>query len=299
MTEKQRVLFGTAGWSYPDWQGTVYPDRKPRGFDDLRYISEYFDAVELNVTFYRPPQPNTAKSWARRTADRKRFKFTAKLHQRFTHQREERWTAAQADEYKRGIAPLAEAGKLGGILLQFPWSFKNTPPDRKWLEAVIEEFKEFPLFVEIRHDSWRDDTLLEYLDGAGVGFVNIDQPVFRDSLPPTRAVTGNKGYIRLHGRNADAWFDERSGRNERYNYLYDEDELAEWVEKLRDVAARAESVFLISNNHYRGQAAVNSLELMSLFEDRKVPVPHPLLETYPRLERIAAGEETESQGRLL
>jgi len=297
LAEKQKVLFGTSGWSYEDWRGVFYPEKMPRGTNDLEYAAPYFDALEINSTFYRPAYPNMARSWARRT--RKDFQFTAKLLQRFTHNREERWTKEEADEFKRGIAPLAEAGKFGGLLVQFPWSFKNTPEERAWLEAVVEEFKEFPLFVEVRHDSWRTDEFFGYLNDAGIGFVDIDQPLFGRSIPPMEKVTGKRGYVRLHGRNAEEWFKEDAGRDERYNYLYNEDELKEWVERIRKLSENAEKVFVFNNNHYRGQAAVNSLELKSLFERAKVTVPRTLLEAYPRLEKIAAESGGEAQGRLV
>jgi uncharacterized protein YecE (DUF72 family) len=299
MTETHRALFGTSGWSYEDWNGIVYPEKKGKGFDELRFIADYFDAVELNVTFYRPAYPNMAKSWVRRTADKPDFRFTAKLHQRFTHQREAVWTPGEADEFKRGIEPLADAGKFGGILMQFPWSFKNTDEDRAWLEKVIHEFHAFPLFLEVRHDSWRRDDVFDWLDSYGVGFVNIDQPLFKGSLPPTERVTGGKGYVRLHGRNFKEWFSEDAGRDARYDYLYSLDELEEWVKKLRDITREAGSTYVMNNNHYRGQAAANSLELKSLFEDRKVRAPETLVRAYPRIEPLVEPERGEKQGQLM
>ena len=135
-----------------------------------------------------------AASWAKRVEGKKGFEFTAKLYQRFTHNREEQWTAAaEADEVKRGMAPLAEAGKLGGILVQFPWSFKNEAVERKWLERLVAEFAEYPLYLEVRHDSWREEDFFKYLDEAGVGFVDIDQPVIGKSIPPMEKVTGGQG----------------------------------------------------------------------------------------------------------
>jgi len=293
------VLFGTSGWSYEDWNGVFYPQHKPRGFNDLEYASTFFDALEINSTFYRPAPPSMAASWARRTQTKKGFQFTAKLFQRFTHSREEPWTAAEADVVKRGMAPLADAGKLGGLLIQFPWSFKNTPAERKWLEALVAEFKAFPLFLEVRHDSWRTDEFFKYLDDAGVGFVDIDQPLFGQSIPPMEKVTGRRGYVRLHGRNAKDWFRQDAGRDARYDYLYNEDELDEWAGRIRNLDASAEKVFVFSNNHYCGQAAANSLELKNLLTGERLPVPPALLEAFPRLERIALPGDTESQGRLL
>jgi len=298
MSEGQRVLFGTAGWSYDDWKGVFYPER-PGRLDHLRFAAEHFDVIEINSTFYRAATARTARSWARRTADLPGFQFTAKLHQRFTHHREAPWRAAEAAAYKHGIDPLAEAGKLGGILVQFPWSFKNIPENRKWLGALIEEFGQYPLFVEVRHNSWADDAFFNYLDENSVGFVDVDQPLFGGSLPPTERVTGKKGYVRLHGQNREKWFKDDAQAWERYDYLYSEDELSKWVKKIRDLSEWSGKVLGINNNHYRGQAAANSLELKSLLTGERVAVPPELLAAYPRLSKIARPAHGESQGRLI
>ena len=297
MAEFKSFLFGTSGWSYEDWRGVFYPEHPGGSFDSLQYAAEYFDALEINSTFYRPPSPKTAASWARRTEHKDGFLFTAKLHQRFTHQRHERWSDPEASVFKRGMDPLAQAGKLGGILVQFPWSFRNVPENRKWLAAVIGEFKNYPLFIEVRHASWATDDFFGYLDNAGVGLVDIDQPLFDNSLAPSGRVTGSNAYVRLHGRNRENWFKEGAGRDARYDYLYDEGELAEWVKRIRTLSKKADTVFVFTNNHYRGQAAVNSLELKSLLTGEKLPVPPELLAAYPRAKQIATPGE--SQGQLL
>ncbi len=299
VAERQRILFGTRGWSYADWKGVFYPEERPRGFSELSFAAEYFDALEVNSTFYRPASPAMAASWAKRVEGKKGFEFTAKLYQRFTHNREEQWTAAEADEVKRGMAPLAEAGKLGGILVQFPWSFKNEAVERKWLERLVAEFAEYPLYLEVRHDSWREEDFFKYLDEAGVGFVDIDQPVIGKSIPPMEKVTGGKGYVRFHGRNAKAWFAKDAGRDARYDYLYDENELSAWVERIRKMTGSAEKVFVFNNNHYRGQAAVNSLELKSLLTGERVEAPAELVAAYPRLGLIVKKSGGEKQGRLM
>jgi len=295
----QNCLFGTSGWSYEDWKGLFYPEKCPSKFDSLRFAAEHFDALEINSTFYRPPSPKTAQSWARRTEDLPGFEFTAKLHQRFTHQREKPWTANEADIYRRGIDPLAEAGKLGGILVQFPWSFKNTPESRAWLERLVGEFRRYPLFVEVRHNSWATADFLAFLDANEAGFVEVDQPLFSSSLTPGERVTAKRGYVRFHGRNKANWFAEGAGRNARYDYLYNEAELADWVGRIRKISTKAEKVFVFSNNHFRGQAAVNSLELKSLLTGEKLAVPAELLKAYPRLSKVARPQEGESQGRLI
>ncbi len=298
MSESRKTLFGTAGWSYEDWKGHFYPQR-PGRLDMLAFAAEYFDVIEVNSTFYHPPSPRTTRSWVRRTAHLEGFEFTVKLHQRFTHQRAEQWSPAEADTFRRGIGPLADAGRLGGILVQFPWSFKNTQDSRRWLSRIVDAFTDYCLFVEVRHDSWSQESFFEWLDEKRVGFVDVDQPLFSGSLPPVERVTGGRGYVRLHGQNRANWFKEDAETYQRYDYLYSADELQEWVLKLREIGQAAERTYCINNNHYRAQAAANSLELKSLFCGDTVAVPGPLLASYPRLRQIARQQEDESQGRLL
>ena len=147
------IRIGPAGWSYKDWQGIVYPAAKPKGFQELTYISEFFDTVEINVTFYRPIPARTAESWLKKVEDNKRFKFTGKLWQGFTHDRD----AGAEDErlFKDGYAPLLQAGRLGAILIQFPWSFRNTDENRHYVARLQQRFQEYPLVLEVRHVSAR------------------------------------------------------------------------------------------------------------------------------------------------
>ena len=304
-----KVYVGTAGWSYKDWEGTVYPSAKPKGFSPLRYLADYFDAVEVNSTFYRPPSPRMAQGWVRQTHHREDFRFTLKLWQRFTHQREEPWTPSDVDTFKQGVDPVSEAGRLGGVLLQFPWSFRNTPENRDWLARLTGEFADYPLFVEVRHGSWGRPDAYEFLGSLGLGFCNIDQPIFGKSIEPSAVLTGRSGYVRLHGRNYQAWFAEpkpgqsdEERRNERYNYLYSDSELEEWVERVHELMRQADTVYVFTNNHYRGQAPANALQLRAKLSGHAVPVPPPMLEAFPFLRDLAAspsGRSPDSEQRSL
>jgi uncharacterized protein YecE (DUF72 family) len=200
------IRFGPAGWSYSDWAGPVYPKPKPKGFDALRYMAAYFDTVEVNATFYRPATAKTAESWLERVADRPDFRFTAKLWQRFTHQRKEAWTADEVRQARAALDPLHGGGKLGALLLQFPWSFRRTDENREWLDDLAREFRDFPLVLEVRHDSWNVPEFFAGLGERGIGFVNIDQPLFSNSIAPSAHATGRVGYVRVHGRNYHDWF---------------------------------------------------------------------------------------------
>jgi len=283
-----RIRTGVAGWSYDDWAGVVYPDPRPPGFDPLEYLSAFVDLIEVNSTFYRPPMPAYAEAWAARVADRPRFRFTAKLWRRFTHEREEGWTRDEVRAVTEGLTPLQEAGRLDAVLAQFPWSYRNDEQNREWLEDLREAFAEFHLVVEVRHASWNDPSFYEWLADTGVGFVNIDQPLFARSIVPSARATSRLGYIRVHGRNYRDWFRKGAGRDARYDYLYSHEELERWADRAREVARdeEVEMVDVVFNNHYKAQAVVNALEFRAILGDPHVQAPEPLMDAYP--DRLAS-----------
>jgi uncharacterized protein YecE (DUF72 family) len=280
------IRVGPAGWSYQDWAGQVYPKPQPRGFDPLTYLAKYFDAIEINSSFYRILDPKTTQRWAARVADYPAFRFTAKLWQGFTHA----GTARPQDEaaFRQAMAPLQEGGKLGAVLLQFPYRFHHTPENRAYLRRLVDVFREYPLVLEIRHRSWDRPQVYEYLQELGMGFCNIDQPQVSYAIGLTRVVTSAIGYVRLHGRNAATWFAEGTGSAARYDYRYPAEELQEIVDVVEVLSRQARETYLITNNHFRGQAALNALELRHTLQRAPVPVPPPLLMAYPELRHIAA-----------
>jgi len=288
-----RIRVGPAGWSYADWAGVVYPTRRGTEFHEANYLAHYFDTIEINTSFYQPMRPEMGRRWIERVAFNPNFLFTAKLWQRFTH--ETGATAADERAFRAGIDPLAEAGRLGAVLMQFPFSFHNTPENRKRLERLIRDFREYPLVVEVRHATWNDREFFHMLHERGVGFCNIDQPVIGRSMKPTERATAPVGYIRLHGRRYDTWFsdDPASPPEERYNYLYSSAELEPWAERARHVAAHTRTTFVITNNHFQGKAVVNALELIHLLTGAKVDVPESLRHHYPELNKIASEPERE------
>ncbi len=289
-----KIRIGPAGWSYKDWEGVVYPKKPGAKFDPLAYLARFFDTIEINSSFYRPPTASTTKSWAGRVVDNPNFTFTAKLHRVFTH---ERGQATREDEksFREGIEPLADSGKLGALLIQFPWSFKNTDEERAYLANLIKRFKDYPLVIEVRHASWNTDDTYEELENLEVGICNIDQPIFKKSVKPGALITSPVGYVRLHGRNYQNWFREKAPRDERYNYLYSLDELDPWIARIKEVAKQAKETYVITNNHFLGKAVVNALEIKSTLEEHRVPAPLPLFQKYPRLEDSATPEEPPSK----
>jgi len=293
MVAARPVRVGPAGWAYDDWGGVVYPRQRPAGFHEASYLADYFDTIEINVSFYRPLTPAMTQRWLERVAHNPDFLFTAKLWQRFTHERD--YTAADEREFRQGMDILLEAGKLGTLLLQFPWSFKNTSEDRAYLFALAKTFCDYPLVVEVRHASWNEPAFYQELTGHDIGFCNIDQPVIGRSMKPTAQTTAPVGYVRLHGRNYREWFADRpddEAAGERYNYLYSLEELKPWAERIRRVAQDARLTFVITNNHFQGKAVTNALQLIHLLSQKPVKVPPPLLQHYPELNSIAAPEGT-------
>jgi len=276
------IRIGPAGWSYKDWEGVVFPQKPGPRFDPLEYLAQFFNTIEINSSFYRPPAPSTTESWAKRVADNKNFTFTAKLYRVFTHERGKA-TASDKKAVRTGLDVLAKEKRFGALLLQFPWSFKNTEEDRLYLKKLIESFKAYPLVLEVRHISWNQPEIYEWLEEAGVAVCNIDQPLFKKSIKPAALTTANIGYVRLHGRNYQNWFRDRAPRDERYNYLYSLDELDPWITRIQEVAKQVKETYVITNNHFRGQAIVNALEIKSTIEERRVPAPEPLFAAYPRL----------------
>jgi len=279
-----KIRIGPAGWAYDDWAGIVYPRSRPRDFHEAGYLAQFFDTIEINSSFYHPPAAKVTRGWIRRVAHNPHFQFTAKLWQRFTHER----NGSRQDEktVKEGLAPLAEDGRLGALLLQFPWSFRNNKENREYLGGLVMMFLEYPLVLEVRHSSWNHPDTFKMLADLGVGFCNIDQPVIGRSLAPSARATALVGYVRLHGRNYEHWFSSEDHPEERYNYLYSMEELEPWAARIRNVAAQTDATFVITNNHFRGKAVSNALQLIHLVTGRRVSVPESLLPHYPELVTI-------------
>jgi uncharacterized protein YecE (DUF72 family) len=298
MTAAPQIRVGTAGWSYKDWEGVFYPPGMARRKQHpLEYLAQCFDMVEVNTSFYGHIKPELAKLWARRVeAVNPEFVFTAKLHRSFTHSPlavMEPTSAAtirpsQQDESlaREGLEALASTGKLGALLIQFPVSFKNTALNREYLETLLQQFSEFPRVVEIRHSSWNNPETLSYFVRMQVAFCNIDQPLIGRSLEPTELVTSPVGYVRLHGRNYDQWFEAEKSAD-RYNYFYKEQELEEWKAKITRIAQKAEVVYVVANNHFQAKAAVNALQLKHMLSGQRVRAPESLLRHNPDLKQIA------------
>lgn len=294
----KKIRFGTAGWSYKDWEGVFYPSGMHHSkLHPLEYLARFFDTTEINTSFYGPLKPELAKLWCKRvSAVNPQFLFTAKLYRAFTHSPlavTEPTSAASIrptdeDEIKtrEGLDVVAGEGLLGALLIQFPVSFKNTSLNREYLDRLLRQFIEYPRVVEVRDSSWDNPETLAAFAQKNVAFCNIDQPVLGKSLGPTEHVTGSLAYVRLHGRNYDQWFDS-DNRNDRYNYLYKERELEDWKQRIKNVAEKAQTTYVITNNHFESKAGVNALELKAMVTGKRVGAPPTLVQKYPELRKFA------------
>jgi uncharacterized protein YecE (DUF72 family) len=276
------LRIGPAGWNYPDWQGVVYPGT--RSFDSLAFLADYFDTIEINSSFYAPPRAQDAAAWARRVRNNPHFKFTAKAWQKLSHEDgadERAMLAANGDIVRRSMAPLADAGVLGALLLQFPWRFRHTLENQDYLDRVFGQLKDFPLVLEVRHGSWNEESFYFWLRDRGVAFCNVDQPLIGDSIAPAERVTARLGYFRLHGRNYVDWFREGAGRDARYNYLYSKQEIHQLAGQIQAVQQNTEETYAVTNNHFRGQALVNAVEILEELDGAPPAVPPLLAAAYP------------------
>ena len=276
------IRIGPAGWAYRDWEGIVFPRPKPRGFDPLEYLSRFFDALEINTTFYAPAKIEVAEKWADRVERHPTFRFSVKLWGRFTHERDETPTDREVRQARAALDVLSARGRLGAALLQFPWSFRHTEENRSWLDGVLSPFAGYPLVVEVRHASWVRPEFFQELQERGVGFVNVDQPLFKSSIKPGARGTGRVAYIRVHGRNYHDWFRKTAGRDSRYDYLYTAEELRPWADRAAELARQpiTSEVYVIANNHTRGKGPANALMLESMLAGHKVQSPPPLYAAY-------------------
>jgi uncharacterized protein YecE (DUF72 family) len=278
-----KIFFGIAGFSYSDWEGIVYPEKTK---DKLHYIAEYIDVMEINSSFYHLPSAKTTASWLKRSSHVPGFLFTAKLHQDITHSYKPE--PSIINKLSEGFKPLAEAGKLQHLLAQFKYDFADSDTNRTYLKKIYASFADTaPIVFELRHNSWQSPDALEFLDSMPVTVANLDYPYTRDSFNLRMCTIGAQRYLRLHGRNRKNWFDHNAGRDQTYDYLYSGNELKGIAERAKKLTESAQSLTIVTNNHFKGQAVANILQLKSIITEKKVNVPPMLLYSYPQLSKIS------------
>jgi len=262
--ETARILIGTSGYSFRDWVGPFYPSGT-RAKDFLPYYARHFGTVEVNSTYYGIPRPEVLARMADKTPEH--FRFVVKLNQAMTHDRS--LDSNVVRDFQAAIEPLKRAGKYDGLLAQFPWAFRRTPENRRFLASLRDRLATEPLFVEFRHDSWLTSGLEGSLREHGMGFCAVDEPRLSHLMPPVAMVTSDDAYVRFHGRNEAAWW---GGGAHRYDYDYRREELEEWVSKIRELADRARRVYLFFNNCHAGQAARSAKLMQDLLRQHQLPV---------------------------
>jgi len=302
MTDGADVRVGTSGWSYPSgrgaWTGIFYPAPGPgrRRTDELAYYAERFDTVEVNSTFYRVPSPETTRRWASRTPPD--FDFSLKLYQKFTHPDmylkatgQDPYDLGQADidEVRVALEPIARAGKLGALLAQFPPGFHASDVTRDYVGWLLDAFADYTVAVELRHRSWSDarEATSALLGEHGAAWVQIDEPKFRLSIRQDFSATvPGAYYMRLHGRNAAAWW-RHDDPADRYDYLYSAAELAPVSRAVAEAARQARKLRVYLNNHFEAKAAANAVILKhQLGQPIEGTYERTFVERYPELQGI-------------
>ena len=282
------IVIGTAGYSYADWVGPFYPEGLPAR-DRLDFYAREFGMVEVNATYYRMPTPSFLDNMQKKTpAD---FTFIIKANRQLTHQLEkdedgnlkpsfspagqkERQRSLfdepepvndPVENFNRALDPLVEEKKLGGILIQFPYRFRNNGLHRAYLGYLAANLRG-RLFVEFRHESWVQDAVYDYLRQLGMGLVGVDEPRLKGLVPPLSVLTADWGYVRFHGLNAEKWW-KHDQAHERYDYLYESSELHPWAERIKKMAAEATGVYVSFNNHYQAQSIKNARMLAKILKE--------------------------------
>jgi len=298
------IRVGTSGWNYPNgrgtWNGIFYPTRRRQGFDELAYYAEHFDTVEVNSTFYRVPSPDLSARWLARTPSS--FEFSVKLYQKFTHPDmylkrpgASDWTVTPGarDAFRVGIDPIAQAGRLAALLVQFPSSFHAETETSDYVDWLLTALSQYPLAVEWRHRSWSDraaDTQ-RLLRPHRAAWVRIDEPKFEDSIAQDFSVDADAAplyYVRLHGRNAATWW-THDDAEDRYDYLYQPQELRPFADAARKASESGRRVVMYLNNHFSAKAVANAAVLKHQLGDL-IPGDYPreMLDRYPDLSGIVA-----------
>lgn len=286
---------GTAGWSYKDWVTVFYPKTQSGGFDWLSFYSQYFGCVEVNASYYTYISPKIVQGWIEKVSDSENFLFTVKLHQDFTHKRD--FNDQNIRSVNHNLEMLSGAERLGGLLIQFPYSFSYNEASADYIRRLKDIFDGYKCFVEVRHSSWNRKNVYELFNQLDLTLCTIDQPQIGKAVQFEPVITNDIAYIRFHGRNTEEWaksiknfgkaqsYEEQSAR---YRYLYTPGELIEIEQNIKSIQEKVKEVYVIMNNHPQGEAVANAFELIHLLEEKeKVDMPPAIVKAFPRLEEIA------------
>ena len=257
------IAIGTSGFRYAGWKGVFYPETlKPK--DYLSYYAGQFPAVEINATYDGIQKSSVFAGMIAATPAQ--FEFIVKANRATTHELRD---DAVNREFLDSLAPLREAGRLSGILAQFPWKFRNGERSRKYLAELRDSYGDIPLFIKFRHNSWNRGELFAYLEGLKLHFVSVDEPQIGDMMPPIARATSGIGYIRFHGRNAKTWW---GAEGDRYDYLYSGQELDEWAGRVEELEKTVWKLYAFFNNCHQGYAARNAIQFRDLLRKKGIAV---------------------------
>jgi len=264
------LFVGTSGFSYTEWvEAGFYPSGTKSG-NMLPLYARQFPITELNYTWYQMPRAEAVERQRRQVPQE--FLFAAKLTRTLTHEIDPQNWPDQATNYREGMAPLIQAGQLIAVLIQLAPGFHRTPPNRKYLAALLDKLHGLPLAIEFRHSSWANDHVFAELERRRITLVAVDEPELPDLFPALDIVTHpDLFYVRFHGRNAKGW---RSGNMQcQFDYNYSDDELHEWIKnKIEPMSDRARRGIIFFNNHVRAQALENARRMRALLKEENLTV---------------------------
>ncbi len=257
--DSPRVRVGTAAWS--DHQD-FYPKGLKPG-DRIAYYAQQFSVVEVNSSYYHIMPERNYRLWVEKTPDD--FIFNVKAYGVLTgHKRDQEATPEIFDAFRESYLPLREAGKLGAVLFQFPPWFDDSETNRERIAWCAEQMADDPILVEFRHRSWltppRQESTLDFLRALRLSYVTVDAPqVGAGTAPLVPAVTNaSLAYLRMHGRNTGTWYKRVETTGERFNYLYNQDEIDELAAVAQQLTQQAREVHVIFNNNMQNYAVVNA-----------------------------------------
>jgi uncharacterized protein YecE (DUF72 family) len=253
-----RVLIGTSGYSYDDWNGPFYPQGLSKD-ERLSHYALFFPFVELNFSYYQMPTRRGLKGMVERTQSH--FLFSIKAHKTLTHEFGPAWRD-DAKAFREAVGALAEAGRLACVIVQLPYSFHHDAENRVYLAQLLDELKPLPVAVEFRNDEWTTERVYEELAKRGVAYLAVDAPELPNLPRPEVRATAAFSYVRFHGRNAENWW---TGNNEsRYDWDYSDQELRSWLPRIFALRDKTDTVFVAFNNHSKGRAVKNARQLEEL-----------------------------------
>lgn len=271
------LFIGPAGWQRPDTANLLAIPESRRPAHPLARVANFTNLAELEQCADGPLKPEVASLWVKKVAHRKDFLFVAPLWRRFTRDRD--LAPAAVQEFREGLQPILHARRMGALILEFPWAFRFTRENREFLLHVRRAFHEFPMAAEFRHESWLRDEAFTTLVQCRLAFANLDQPPYFGAMPPAAQLTAGVAVVRFHGRSCPAA--HQDFQTDVPPYLYNSDELAEWLPRVRQLARTATRVLVSFTSGAAGRGITNSLQLREMLGEKELRAPAVLIERYP------------------